>query len=238
MEATTESSPYETSNKAAAASNAVGASPALPVKPNFAASAEASEEHQIESSLQPVRQVDYTLDRTTSEGPVNTGSSEIAEAQSAGAPLNGVSIGGADVNGNNHQPPEPTLPTQVQSQTLSTQEPTLQPSSFTPSSVGSTVPSSLPPDSQAPFSAAVAPSEFPTITGDASIQPQQAPTSDLRTSLLAEPLSAETALRIKMDKEQQDLAADSEMAQTIATEVEVPEESAFARHATVRNAAR
>jgi bromodomain-containing factor 1 len=221
LEATTDSPPYETSNTAAAASNAVAASPALPVKPNFEARAEASEEHQVESSLQPVRQVEYTLDRTTPEGPVNTGSSEMAEPQPTGAPLNGASTGNAVVNENNHQPLEST---QIQSQTLSTQEPTFPSSSFTPASVDSSAPSSLPLDTVAPLIATVAPSEFPSITGGASIQPDQAPTSDLRTSLVAEPVSSETALRIKMDKEQQDLAADSEMAQTIATEVEVPEE--------------
>ena len=225
MAPTTESSSYEDSNAIAAASNATGASSSLPVKPNFAAPSEGFEEPQLESSLQPVRRVEYTLERTSVEAPVNTGSSEVAEAQPTEAPLNGASIGGADVNARNHQPPEPTLPAQVPSQTLSTQEPTLQSSFFTSTSLDSSAPSSLPISTLTPPAATVAPSEGPIITSDASIRPGQAPTSDLRTSLLAEQVSSETTLRIKAEKEQQDLAADSEMAQTIAAEAEVPVES-------------
>jgi bromodomain-containing factor 1 len=219
MEATTDSPPYETSNAAAAASNAVGASPVLPVKLGFGVPVETPEEHPLESSLQPVRQVGYT--------PENTGSSEIAEAQPTGAPLNGASMV-ADMNENNHHPPEPTPPTQLQSQGLSTQEPALQSSPFTSTSVGSSAPSSLPPDILAPLTTAVAPSEVPTLTGDAPIQAEQAPTSDLRTSLLAEPVSSETALHIKMEKEQKDFAADPKIAQTVAEEVEVSAESGSA----------
>lgn len=225
MEAAADSSPYGASNATAAASNAVGASPAMPLKPNFGTLAEGSEEHQVESSLRPVRPVDYPLDRTTSELSANTASSEMVEAQPVSAPLNGASIGRADVNENNHHPLEPTLPAEIQSEPMSTQEQKFQPSSFTSGSMDSTAPSSLPLDSQALPTATVASPEVPNITGDAPIQADQAPTSDLRTSLLAEPVSSETALRIKAEKEQKDLAADSEMAQTIATETEVPVET-------------
>src|SRR3984957_4027443 len=225
MEAAADSSPYGASNAAAAASNAAAASPAMPLKPNFGTLAEGSEEHQVESSLRPVRPVDYPLDRTTSELPANTASSEMVKAQPVDAPLNGTSIGGADVNENNHHPPAPTLPTEIQSESMSTQEPKFQPSSFTSGSMDSTAPSSLPLDSQAPATAAMALPRVPNISSDASIQADQAPTSDLRTSLLAEPVSSETALRIKAEKEQKDLAADSEMVQAIATETEAPVEA-------------
>jgi bromodomain-containing factor 1 len=219
MEATTKSLPYETSNTAAAASNAVGTSSSLPVKPNFGILVEAPDEHLVESPLQPVRQVDYASE--------NTGSGEIADAQPTGASLNGASIG-ENVNENNHQPPESALPTPGQSQTLSTQEPALLSSSFTSTSVDSTAPSSLPLDTQSLLTAAVAPSEVPTVKGEASIQADQAPTSDVRTSLLAEPVNSETALRIRMDMEQKDVAADSEMAQTLATEAGESVEGGFA----------
>ena len=222
MEVTPESPLYEASNTTAAASNAAATLSALPVKPNLGALAEASEEHPVESSLQPVRQVDYSLERVTPEGPANTDPSKVTEPQSAGAPVNGASVGGADVNSHSHQPAEPTLPTQAQSEALSTQEPTLHSSSF--ASISSP-PSSLPTDTHTFPTAAVASSEILTITGNASVQAEQAPTSDLRTSLLAEPVGSEAALRIKMEKAQQDLAADSEMAQTIAAEAAGPVES-------------
>src|SRR2546430_1589570 len=122
--ATTELSSYEDSNAIAAVSNAAITSTALPVKSNFAALSEASDEPQLESSLQPVRQVSSTLEQST-EGPTNTSSSEVAGTQPTGASLNGFSIGGADVN---HQSPEPAL---------STQEPELQASSLTSLSVHS-----------------------------------------------------------------------------------------------------
>jgi bromodomain-containing factor 1 len=222
MEAAADSLPYGASNTTAAASNAAGGPP---LKPNFGPQAEGSEEHQVESSLRPVRPVDYPLDQTTSEPPATAASSEMVDAQPVDAPLNGASIGRANVKENNHHPLEPTLPPEMQSETLSTQEQNFQPSSFTSDSLDSTAPSSLPPASQGPPIATVASPEGLNATNDASIQAHQAPTSDLRTSLLAEPVSSETALRIKAEKKQKDLAADSGMAQTLATETEVPIET-------------
>ena len=227
MAATAESSSFEDSNAIATASNAAGASSALPMKPTFSSASEVFEELQTESPLQPVRQVGYTSEQPTSEMPVNTGSAEMAEAQLTDAPVNGASIGGAEVNNNNHQPWEPTLSAQAQSQTPSTQEPILQSSSFTSNLIDSSTASSLPFSTEAPATAAVAPSEVPFIISDAPIQAEQAPTSDLRTSLLTEPVSSETALRIKTEKKQQDLAADLELAQTLAAEAEAPMESAM-----------
>jgi hypothetical protein len=69
MEAATESPLYETSNTAAIASNAVGASPSLPVKSNFGVPVDVSEERRVESSLQPVRQVDYNQGKTIIRHP-------------------------------------------------------------------------------------------------------------------------------------------------------------------------
>ncbi len=208
MSAQNETTLYESTNIAAAASNTAGSSLDLPAKPNFEMPVSGP---SAESSLQPVREGETTLEQRTPQLPAEnerSGSSAVAPLD---APMNGNSTI-TEVTGTAYDTPQ-LLPTiiQAQSEVSSTQE------VMAPISMESSALSSLPTDTLISAATDILPSETPGITGNAPTYTEQAPISDLRTSPPSEPMTSDAALRIRSEKEQQDLATDSEMAQSLGT---------------------
>ena len=201
----------------AAASNAVSDHQVLPVKPSFDPSQHDTEMYQAEAPAQPVRKVDPMIEQETSDPPAESNTMESSEPHGSLAGSNGVFSVGA-VNEMTSGLREPSPPAQAGSNLLSTQEPESHPSLFaSSSSVLSNAPSSVLAETQMSTGVTTLPLELPDLAAEPPLQVEQAPISDLRTPLQPESLSAENAQQIKDEKEKQDLASDSGLAQSLAT---------------------
>ncbi|KAL9620680.1 MAG: hypothetical protein Q9160_004816 [Pyrenula sp. 1 TL-2023] len=139
-------------------------------------------------------------------------------------PEDGVSVSAAATT----PPPEESVtkalpvepPMRAPSPDLSLPPPTDLPAQSVPQSIQSTdlpLPSSIPTSSSPPLNViSTPPTRSFDLTPDVVPPVEQPPTSNLRSSPHPVPADSETTLRIKSDKQQQDLTRDSELAEGLA----------------------
>lgn len=213
---------YESSNTIAAASNSAGS---LPTKPNFDLPALPVDEATVETSLQPVREVEPRVEQRSLELQAENGISGKVVTEVLDTTVNGTSVA-SEVKETTYDILPSQTPRQAESEISSMHESAAPKSSFPASiSIDSSAPSSIPTDTQMSAATTILPSETPGIMGDAPTYTEQTPISNLRTSPPPEPMNTGTALRLKDEKEQLDLVADSELAQSMATDVDMPMET-------------
>ena len=219
-----EQQPFESRNLGAVTSNAETPEMSLPSKPIF--STPPAVETMIDTPLQPVQEILTTTEApadilTTTEDSSDPAVHSLVAlhpphqnglaSDNAVPPTNGTPV---QMNGNLNSPPASDIP-----QTEGTTAPAALPAS------SSSLPASPSFDSFAPSTTHVetqntvttAATEGPLESlSELQLAPEQVPISDMRTSPRPLPQDSETALRIKNDKHQKDVANDPELAQGLA----------------------
>ncbi|KAF7507359.1 hypothetical protein GJ744_010676 [Endocarpon pusillum] len=207
---------YETHNVGAVASNAEDVQTPLPSKPAFSVATPPALDNLTEMPLQPVQEImtdaEPQTDRpvhpsTMDDTPHQNGRADDAFPTANGAPS-------PQINGNLTSPP-PSNPPQTESTTTD----------ITLIASSSSLPASTSFDSFAPSTTQVGTQNSATTAtpqdpiesvSEVRPAPEQAPTSDMRSSPQPLPQESETAPQIENEKDQQDLANDPELAQGLA----------------------
>jgi bromodomain-containing factor 1 len=224
-----EQQPYETRNIGAVTSNADTPEISLPSKPIF--STPPAVEKLTEAPLQPVQEILTTetpaeiLATESSSDPVVHSSVMLHPPRQNGLasdmalpPTNGTPS--LQTNGNMYSPPASDIP-QTEGATVTAAFPASSSSLPASSSFDSFAPSTTHFETQNTVTTAATEGPLESLS-ELQLAPEQAPTSDMRTSPRSIPQDSETALRIKHDKHQEDLANDPELAQGLAADGNAP----------------
>lgn len=225
MSAPNEPPVHETTNTAAAAFNAASTTQGLPAKPTFSMAADESLPQDL---LQPLRNTESKLDQVAPVIATENGVSEPSAALVSDVAVNGT-LSGTEVTQTTYETAQPSTTTTVttlESEVASMQESAPQSSSFAAiTSQDTSAPSTLPTDTQVSNAATMLDSNVPVIASDAPTFAERTPISDLRTLPPSQPVSSDTALRIKSEKEQQDLVADPDLAESLGKDTSAPIEN-------------
>jgi bromodomain-containing factor 1 len=226
-----EHQPFESRNLGAVASNAEAPEMSLPSKPIF--NTPPAVETMTDAPLQPVQEIltntEVPAERLTSmedsSDPTVHSSVSLDPPHQNGLasdnplpPTNGTPS--VHMNGNINSPPVSDIP-QMEGTTVAATLPA--PSSSLPasSSFDSFAPSSTHVETQNTVTTAATEGPLEALS-ELQLAPEQAPTSDVRTSPRPLPQDSEPALRIKNDKHEKELANDPELAQGLAAGGDAP----------------